>query len=150
MTRKKKLRTITRSCWITCSPAGTLIVQYNASAADFNKGNFTPYHAQISRARVTVEEAPVEILAPGDGVFHFPNEITARDFDGWVQERGLVFHGPVGRARSRRFCRAMIRESRSRRVDCCGLSMERARTFTRDMRFSGSCRLGCRERFGFM
>jgi LmbE family N-acetylglucosaminyl deacetylase len=70
---------------------GTLIVQYNASAADFNKGNFTPYHAQISRARVTVEEAPVEILAPEDGVFHSPNEITARDFDGWVQERGLYF-----------------------------------------------------------
>jgi LmbE family N-acetylglucosaminyl deacetylase len=70
---------------------GTLIVQYNASAADFNKGNFTPYHAQISRARVTVEEAPVEILAPEDGIFHVPNEITARDFDGWVQERGLYF-----------------------------------------------------------
>jgi len=70
---------------------GTLIVQYNASAADFNKGNFTPYHAQISRARVTVEEAPVEILAPEDGVFHTPNEITSRDFDGWVQERGLYF-----------------------------------------------------------
>jgi len=70
---------------------GTLIVQYNASAADFNKGNFTPYHAQISRARVTVEEAPVQILAPEDGVFHSPNEITARDFDGWVQERGLYF-----------------------------------------------------------
>jgi len=70
---------------------GTLIVQYNASAADFNKGNFTPYHAQISRARVTVEEAPVEILAPEDGIFHSPNEITARDFDGWVQERGLYF-----------------------------------------------------------
>ena len=70
---------------------GTLIVQYNAGAADFNKGNFTPYPAQISRARVTVEEAPVQILAPADGVFHFPNEITARDFDGWVQERGLYF-----------------------------------------------------------
>ena len=70
---------------------GTLIVQYNASAGDFNKGNFTPYHAQISRARVTVEEAPVQILAPQDGVFHFPNEITVRDFDGWVQERGLYF-----------------------------------------------------------
>ncbi len=70
---------------------GTLIVQYNASVADFNKGNFTPYHAQLSRARVTVEEAPVQILAPEDGVFHTPNEITARDFDGWVQERGLYF-----------------------------------------------------------
>jgi LmbE family N-acetylglucosaminyl deacetylase len=70
---------------------GTLIVQYNASAADFNKGNFTPFHAQISRARVTVEETPVQILAPEDGVFHTPNEITSRDFDGWVQERGLYF-----------------------------------------------------------
>jgi LmbE family N-acetylglucosaminyl deacetylase len=70
---------------------GTLVVQYNASAGDFNKGNFTPYPTELSRARVTVEEAPVEILAPEDGIFHYPNEITARDFDGWVQERGLYF-----------------------------------------------------------
>jgi hypothetical protein len=40
---------------------------------------------------VSVEEAAVEILAPGDPVFHYPNEITQRDFDGWVQERGLYF-----------------------------------------------------------
>jgi hypothetical protein len=70
---------------------GTLVVQYNAGVGDFNKGNFTPYSAELSRARVSVEEAPVEILAPEDGVFHYPNEITARDFDGWVQERGLYF-----------------------------------------------------------
>ena len=24
-------------------------------------------------------------------MFHYPNTITARDFDGWVQERGLYF-----------------------------------------------------------
>jgi LmbE family N-acetylglucosaminyl deacetylase len=70
---------------------GTLVVQYNAGTGDFNKGNFTPYSAELSRARVSVEEAPVDILAPEDGVFHYPNEITARDFDGWVQERGLYF-----------------------------------------------------------
>jgi LmbE family N-acetylglucosaminyl deacetylase len=70
---------------------GTLVVQYNAGTGDFNKGNFTPYSAELSRARVSVEEAPVEILAPEDGVFHYPNEIAARDFDGWVQERGLYF-----------------------------------------------------------
>jgi hypothetical protein len=70
---------------------GTLVVQYNTGVGDFNKGNFTPYSAELSRARVSVEEAPVEILAPEDGVFHYPNEITARDFDGWVQERGLYF-----------------------------------------------------------
>jgi hypothetical protein len=45
----------------------------------------------LSRDRVTVEEAPVEMLAPNDPVFHFPNEISQNDFDGWVQERGLYF-----------------------------------------------------------
>jgi len=70
---------------------GTLVGQYNTGVADFNKGKFTPYPAQLSRARVSVEEAPVEILAPEDEVFHYPNQITEHDFDGWVQERGLYF-----------------------------------------------------------
>ena len=70
---------------------GTLVVQYNTGVADFNNGHFTPYSAELSRARVSVEEAPVEILVPDDGVFHYPNTITARDFDGWMQERGLYF-----------------------------------------------------------
>ena len=73
------------------SGGGTLVDQYETGVADFNKGKFTPYPAQLSRARVSVEEAPVEILAPEDGVFHFPNQITEHDFDGWVQERGLYF-----------------------------------------------------------
>ena len=70
---------------------GTLVVQYETSPADFNKGKFTPYPTELSRARVTVEEAPVTILAPDDSVFHYPNQITQNDFDGWVQERGLYF-----------------------------------------------------------
>jgi len=73
------------------SAGGTLIVQYNASTGDFNGGHFTPFPATLSRSRVSVEEAPVEILAPEDSVFHYPNQITQRDFDGWVQERGLYF-----------------------------------------------------------
>ena len=73
------------------SARGTLVVQYNTGVGDFNNGHFTPYSAELSRARVSVEEAPVEILAPEDGVFHYPNTITARDFDGWIQERGLYF-----------------------------------------------------------
>jgi len=73
------------------SAGGTLVVQYNTGTGDFNNGKFTPYSAELSRARVSVEEAPVEIFAPEDPVFHYPNTITARDFDGWVQERGLYF-----------------------------------------------------------
>jgi len=73
------------------SNGGTLVLQYNSGVGDFNSGKFTPYPAQASRARVSVEEAPVQILAPDDGIFHYPNEITAKDFDSWVQERGLYF-----------------------------------------------------------
>jgi LmbE family N-acetylglucosaminyl deacetylase len=73
------------------SAGGTLVVQYNSGVADFNGGHFTPYPAELSRSRVSVEEAPVQILSPDDEVFHYPNTITARDFDGWVQERGLYF-----------------------------------------------------------
>jgi LmbE family N-acetylglucosaminyl deacetylase len=73
------------------SAGGTLVVQYNAGVGDFNSGHFTPYSAELSRARVSVEDAPVEILAPVDQVFHYPNAIAAHDFDGWVQERGLYF-----------------------------------------------------------
>ncbi|HEX7422263.1 MAG TPA: PIG-L family deacetylase [Terriglobales bacterium] len=70
---------------------GRLVVQYNASAGDFNTGKFTPYPATLSRARVSVEEAPVTILDPANAIFHSPNEITQTDFAGWVQERGLYF-----------------------------------------------------------
>jgi hypothetical protein len=73
------------------SAGGTLVVQYNASVGDFNAGHFTPYTADLSRSRVSVEEAPMEILAPEDSAFHYPNTITPHDFDGWVQERGLYF-----------------------------------------------------------
>jgi hypothetical protein len=70
---------------------GTLMVQYNAGVSDFNSGKFTPFPADLSRDRVSVEEAPVEILQPENPIFHSPNQITARDFEGWVQERGVNF-----------------------------------------------------------
>jgi LmbE family N-acetylglucosaminyl deacetylase len=88
---QKDLATNNKKLLDYVSAGGTLIVQYNASAGDFNSGHFTPFPAQMSRGRVSVEEAPVEILAPEDSVFHYPNQITQRDFDGWVQERGLYF-----------------------------------------------------------
>jgi LmbE family N-acetylglucosaminyl deacetylase len=70
---------------------GTLIVQYNQSVGLFNEGHYTPYPATEANVRVSVEEQPVEILAPEEQVFNWPNKITQKDFDGWVQERGLYF-----------------------------------------------------------
>jgi hypothetical protein len=73
------------------SQGGTLIVQYNQSTGLFNEGHYPPYPTTAGNARVTVEEQPVEILAPEERVFSYPNKIAAGDFDGWVQERGLYF-----------------------------------------------------------
>ncbi|MGA2961088.1 MAG: PIG-L family deacetylase [Candidatus Korobacteraceae bacterium] len=70
---------------------GTLIVQYNTGLNDFNKGRYTPYPAELGRERVTEEQSPVQVLNPDDKIFHLPNVITADDFDGWIQERGLYF-----------------------------------------------------------
>ena len=70
---------------------GTLVVQYNQGTREFNAGHYAPYAVTASNERVTEEDAPVEILDPRNSIFTFPNQITARDFQGWVQERGLYF-----------------------------------------------------------
>jgi len=75
------------------SNGGTLLVQYVAATRAFNDGHYAPFPMTLSNERVTVEEAPVSILDAANPIFHTPNRITGRDFDGWVQERGLYFAG---------------------------------------------------------
>ncbi|MFQ5447483.1 MAG: LmbE family protein, partial [Saprospiraceae bacterium] len=71
---------------------GTLIVQYNTNRSlVLPMEEIAPYKLHISRDRVTVEEAEVSFLAPGNELLNYPNKITEKDFDGWVQERGLYF-----------------------------------------------------------
>ncbi|MEO8257626.1 MAG: PIG-L family deacetylase [Acidobacteriota bacterium] len=70
---------------------GTLIVQYNKF--EFNEAQYGPYPAQVSGNRVTDEFAPVAVVAPGDPLVTFPNEITSATWNSWVQERGLYFLG---------------------------------------------------------
>jgi LmbE family N-acetylglucosaminyl deacetylase len=68
---------------------GTVIVQYQTLAS--KEVTFTPYPVKLSRARVVDETATVTILDPAHPIFRWPNRITEKDFDGWVQERGLYF-----------------------------------------------------------
>ena len=68
---------------------GVVIMQYNTSPGP--KPEQLPYPLKVSRDRVTEEEAEVRMLAPDHPVLNFPNKITAADFNGWVQERGLYF-----------------------------------------------------------
>lgn len=77
---------------------GTLVVQYQQ--LEYATRGLMPYPAQTTEnSRVTVETAPVEILAPSHPVFTFPNRITAADFDGWVQERNLYALNSFDRSR---------------------------------------------------
>ena len=71
---------------------GNMIVQYNTNRR-LKVDNIGPFPISLSRARVSVEEAPVRMLKPDHEVLNFPNKITQADFDNWVQERGLYFAG---------------------------------------------------------
>ncbi|MCC7526021.1 MAG: PIG-L family deacetylase [Chitinophagaceae bacterium] len=78
---------------------GNLVVQYNTR-------NFTgplnakigPYPFEISRGRVTDENAKVRFLQPKALELNWPNKIGSNDFDGWVQERGIYFAGENDKA----------------------------------------------------
>jgi len=71
---------------------GTLVMQYNTknwiSDVKVNPG---PYPFEISRNRVTNENAAVKILNPENPLFNYPNKISDADFQNWVQERGIYF-----------------------------------------------------------
>jgi LmbE family N-acetylglucosaminyl deacetylase len=66
---------------------GVVVVQYNTPEFDHNFGPY-PYSMTNNPEEVTDEASKVEILAPGNPVFNWPNKITEKDFGGWVEERG--------------------------------------------------------------
>ncbi|OSY89392.1 LmbE family protein [Tenacibaculum holothuriorum] len=67
---------------------GNLIVQYNTNRRVDVKA---PFNLKLSRDRVTDEHANVTMLAKDHSVLNYPNKISNKDFEGWVQERGLYF-----------------------------------------------------------
>jgi LmbE family N-acetylglucosaminyl deacetylase len=69
---------------------GNLIVQYNTSSnIGPVKAKIGPYNFNISRNRITDENAPISFLKPDHPVLNFPNKITEKDFKGWIQERSI-------------------------------------------------------------
>jgi LmbE family N-acetylglucosaminyl deacetylase len=69
---------------------GVVIVQYNTPEYDHNYGPY-PYKMGSNPEEVTDENSQVEILAPSNPVFTWPNKITSKDFENWVEERGSKF-----------------------------------------------------------
>jgi hypothetical protein len=85
---------------------GTYVVQYQAGEGGRGPGgpagqqaetppsNIGPYPITIPAGngyRVTVEEAPVTFPNADSRLLQAPNHISEKDFEGWVQERGLNF-----------------------------------------------------------
>ncbi|HWV29774.1 MAG TPA: hypothetical protein VN038_08990, partial [Dyadobacter sp.] len=69
---------------------GTMVVQYTIPGGQKVK-QIGPYNIELGRERVTEEDAQMQFLQPESPVLNYPNEITQKDFDGWIQERGLYF-----------------------------------------------------------
>ncbi|MDH5381751.1 MAG: PIG-L family deacetylase [Cyclobacteriaceae bacterium] len=69
---------------------GTMIVQYNTTRG-LKVDNFAPYPLTLSSNRVTREGTEVSFVDKKHPLLNGPNKITSKDFENWVQERGLYF-----------------------------------------------------------
>ena len=86
---------------------GTMITQYNTNSdLEMDADKIAPYPLSLSRDRVTEENSEVTILKPDHPALNYPNKIDAKDFEGWVQERGTLFPGINGTLILKLCCRA--------------------------------------------
>lgn len=77
---------------------GNLIMQYSQINGLPENIKFGPYPFRISSNRVADENAKVNFLQPDHPVLNYPNKITDKDFEGWVQERGSYFADKIDSA----------------------------------------------------
>ena len=69
---------------------GTWIVQHNTRFG-YHPDEIGPYPFEIGRDRIADETAPLQFIDPTHLILNVPNKINAKDFEGWIQERGLYF-----------------------------------------------------------
>ena len=69
---------------------GTVIVQYQTNRG-LKGSDISPLHLELGRDRVTNEFSDVTFVSPNHRVLNAPNKLSQKDFEDWVQERGLYF-----------------------------------------------------------
>ena len=75
---------------------GHLIVQYlKSNQVGLKRTKVGPYPFSISGIRVTEENAKVNFLLPQHSLLNYPNKITDKSFEGWVQERSTYQSDPI-------------------------------------------------------
>jgi LmbE family N-acetylglucosaminyl deacetylase len=75
----------------TVTAAGSDEAATRALWAGSGPGGRRPAGPPAAHDRITDENAPVRLLLPNHPALRVPNRITAADWTGWVQERGLYF-----------------------------------------------------------
>jgi hypothetical protein len=69
---------------------GVVLVQYNTNEYDHDFGPY-PYTMGRLPEKVVDETTTVQLLAPQNPILNWPNKISAKDFSGWIEERGHSF-----------------------------------------------------------
>ncbi len=67
---------------------GNVLCFYN-KPGEWNNKEYAPYPIYLSNDRVTEEDARVKINDASTYLLYRPNEISAKDFEGWIQERNV-------------------------------------------------------------
>jgi LmbE family N-acetylglucosaminyl deacetylase len=88
---REDLKTYNQRLLDYAKDGGNLIVLYNTQ--EFVPDRYAPFPAKLPAGaeEVSEEDSPVQILAPDQQAFNWPNKITKADFDGWVEQRGSKF-----------------------------------------------------------
>ena len=69
---------------------GSVVVQYQTPEYDHNFGPY-PYSMTNDPEEVTDEGSAMTFVDPSSPIFRWPNVISAKDFTGWIEERGSKF-----------------------------------------------------------
>lgn len=86
--KHKAMQTFKENLWKYVEQGGVVITQYQTYR---RLKPISPIPLKLGRDRIAEENAKLTILQPNHTVFQNPNQITNKDFDNWVQERGLYF-----------------------------------------------------------
>jgi len=88
---REDLKTYNKRLLDYVKAGGNMIVLYNTFEMVPNE--FAPFPGELlaSAEEVSEEDSPVTILAPTEQSFNWPNKITVKDFDDWVEQRGSKF-----------------------------------------------------------
>ncbi len=77
-----------------CRGGGRIVAMYHKSGEWNERAGrplLAPFPMVVGEERCTEEDADVTFLQPGHAMLRNPHALTAADFAGWVQERGLNF-----------------------------------------------------------